>query len=174
MLSPLIPIPRGRKGTNVKNWSGLTPEKLAQEFFKYKNPNRGVRLDKYAVIDPDTPAAMSAVKIWEREGLLIPTPAWRTARGFEKRLYLRPPEFDSLLTIEAIKLQLRAGAGHYDVIPPSYVKDPEDGIDGDYNWLPHLDPESVAPAPLPEPIFDYFKQHGRKANNNNSSAFSSI
>jgi hypothetical protein len=158
MISPLIAIPKGRKGTNLEKWSTMSPEQLAQACNGH-NGNRGVRLDNYAVPDPDEKAAEELLNQWEREGKLPPTVAWRTASGFTKRLFLRPEGLKTALSIPAIKLQLRTGAGMYEVIPPSYVKDPEKGIDGKYAWLPDQDPASIEPALLPEGILEYFLKH---------------
>lgn len=79
MLFPLIPIPRGRKGPVLKNWQALAPDQLAQAFLGQNGCNRGVRLDHYAVLDPDTKAAGQLLDGWEQEGKLPPTVAWRTA-----------------------------------------------------------------------------------------------
>jgi len=162
MLAPLIPIPHGRKGTNLEGWSSLPPDELARKFQDNNGGNRGLRLDHYVSIDPDTPAAETVCETWEREGKLPPTWTWRTARGVIRRLYLRPQELLDTLTIEAISLQLRTGNKYYDVIPPSYVKDPKKGIDGFYTWLPDQDPYSISIAPLPQEILEYFKKHAGK------------
>lgn len=168
MLFPLIPIPRGRKGPVLKNWQALAPEQLAQAFQGQNKCNRGVRLDHYAVLDPDTNAAGQLLDGWEQEGMLPPTIAWRTAAGNIKRLFKRPSGLQSCLTIQAVKLQLRTGAGMQDVIPPSYVKDPEKGIDGHYAWLPGQDPESIEPAELPGEILAYFREHSNNGNGQNA------
>jgi hypothetical protein len=159
VIGPRIPIPRGRKGPVLKDWPNLTPEQLAAELKRENGCNLGVRLDHYAVLDPDTQAAGSLLDMWEQEGQLPPTVAWRTAAGNIKRLYLRPNELQSPLTIPTIKLQLRTGSGMQDVIPPSYVKDSEKGIDGEYVWLKDQDPESIEPASLPHSIIEYFIKH---------------
>jgi hypothetical protein len=129
---------------------------------KWNGCNLGLRLDNYASIDPDTKAAEMLCDTWEREGKLPPTWAWRTARGIIRRLFLRPEELADTLTIEAIDLQLRTGNKFYDVIPPSYVKDPKKGIDGHYTWLPDQDPESIDIAHLPPEILKYFQIHAGK------------
>jgi Bifunctional DNA primase/polymerase, N-terminal len=159
MIGPLIPIPKGRKGPVLIDWQNLSPEHLAAEFKKGNGFNVGVRLDHYAVLDPDTKAAGTLLEAWEREGKLPPTVAWQTAAGNIKRLYQRPQNLQGPLTISGIKLQLRTGAGMQDVIPPSYVKDDEKGIDGVYAWLPDQDPKSMDPAPLPQVVLEYFKTH---------------
>lgn len=159
MLGPLIPIPKGQKGTNLKTWSTMSPEELNREVKKRNNCNVGLRLENYASIDPDSPEAEAVCESWEREGKLPPTWAWMTARGVVRRLYLKPEGLEAAMTIEAIKLQLRTGKGLYDVIPPSYVKDPKKGIDGHYVWLPGQDPESIEIAPLPSETLEYFQKN---------------
>ncbi len=174
MIGPLIPIPKGRKGPVLKNWQTLTPEQLAAELAKQNGCNRGVRLDHYAVLDPDSPEAGQLLDSWEREGKLDPTVAWRTAAGNIKRLYQCPPDLKGPLTISSIKLQLRTGTGMQDLIPPSYVKDPEKKIDGAYNWLPDQDPGSIQPARLPDAVLEYFKKHsGGGANPTDTNTYSS-
>jgi hypothetical protein len=158
MIGPLIPIPRGLKGPVLKNWQRKSPEQLA-EVCNGHNGNRGVRLDNYAVLDPDTKAAGDLLDVWEREGKLPPTVAWLTAAGNIKRLYQRPTELQGPLTIQTIKLQLRTGAGMQDIIPPSYVNDTEKGINGVYSWLPDQDPDSIEPASLPDSVLQYFLTH---------------
>jgi hypothetical protein len=161
-LDPLIPIPKPRKGTNLQEWSNMSPEELARELKERNGCNLGLRLDNYASLDPDTKAAEMVCDTWEREGKLPPTLAWRTARGVIRRLYLRPEGLSDTLTVEAINLQLRTGNKYYDVIPPSYVKDPKKGIDGHYTWLPDQDPESIDISPLPLEILKYFQTHAAK------------
>ena len=168
MIGPLIPIPKGRKAPVIKDWQNLTSEQLAAEFKGRNNCNWGIRLDYYAVLDPDTKAAGSLLDDWEQEGKLPPTVAWRTAAGNIKRLYQRPPELPGPLTIQDIKLQLRTGSGMQDVIPPSYVNDPEKGIDGFYAWLPDQDPESIEPPLLPRDVLEYFKAHSNNKTHSNS------
>lgn len=161
-LFPILPIPQGRKGPVLKNWQAMEPEALAVELSRQNGCNRGLRLDHYASLDPDTKAAQDLMGQWLREGILTPTIAWRTASGAERWLYLRPPDLAGPLTIQAINFQLRTGNGLQDVIPPSYIKDPEKGIDGFYVWLPDQDPESIEPAPLPAAVLEYFKTHSIK------------
>ncbi len=163
MISPIIPIPKGRKGPNLPNWQTLTPEQLAIKLKKSNGCNRGVRLDNYAVIDPDSKWAGVLMCEWEEQGELPPTIAWRTAAGNIKRLFKRPPGLEKTLTVKG-GLQLRTGAGMQDVIPPSYVKDPEKGIDGTYSWLPGRDPDSIAPADLPPTILAWFQKNAGNGN----------
>jgi hypothetical protein len=165
MICPILPIPRGQKGPRLKDWQNLTPEQLDAASKRQNGGNRGIRLDNYAVLDPDSKAANMLCEQWEREGKIPPTVAWRTAAGNIKRLFQRPPELQGPLTIRAIKLQLRTGAGMQDVIPPSYVNDPEKGIDGFYAWLPDQDPESIEPAALSADILKYFQTHAQATAN---------
>lgn len=158
MIGPILPLPRGGKKCLVKGWSTMAPEALAAELAKRKGCNRGVRLEEYAVLDPDSKAAGELCESWEKNGQLPRTVAWKTAAGNIKRLYRRPPGLEKPLTDKNTSLQLRTGAGFQDVIPPSYVKDPEKGIDGHYEWLPGQDPESIEPALLPDKIIEYFKR----------------
>jgi hypothetical protein len=79
-------------------------------------------------------------------------------------MYRRPADLTGPLIIKAIKFELRTGSGMYDVIPPSRVKDLEKGIDGFYEWLPGLDPESIELAELPPEIHDYFRTHAQPPN----------
>jgi len=170
MLSPMIAIPRGRKRPNTPGWQEMSAEDHAKALARRTGCNRGVRLDNYATLDPDSLAARELQAKWLKEGVLTPTVAWRTASGAERWLYLRPPELTGPLSITAIKYQLRTGNGLQDVIPPSYVKDTEKGIDGHYAWLPDQDPESIEPAPLSEYVLEYFKMHSSK--NAHSSIYS--
>lgn len=162
MIEPLIPIPKGRKGPVLKNWQNLTPEQLAAELAKHNGCNLGVRLDRYAVLDPDSQEATELLNTWEKEGKLPPTIAWRTAAGNIKRLYLRPPDLEGPISISHLNLQLRTGTGMQDVIPPSYVEDPEKGIKGYYYWLPDQDPKSLDPVPLPDEVLTFFKSHVKR------------
>jgi hypothetical protein len=159
-LSPIIPIPPGLKGTNLPGWSTASPDELDRLMVNHRG-NRGLRLDNCAILDPDSPAAVHLCEQWEREGKLPPTPAFKTARGIVKRIYLKPDELNAKLVISSLEFELRAGAGFYDVLPPSHVKDSKKGIDGDYSWLPGLDPESIELAELPQEILDYFRTHAR-------------
>ena len=171
MLTPLLPIPKGRKGPVFKGWQDMSHAQLAAELAGQNGCNLGVRLDHYAVLDPDSKAAGQQCETWEAEGKLPRTVAWRTAAGNIKRLFKRPPELQSCLTIQDIKLQLRTGAGMQDVVPPSYVKDSKKGIDGVYEWLPGQDPDTIEPAALPATILDYFLTHSeRKAENSNAAS----
>jgi hypothetical protein len=156
-LSPIITIPRGRKGPDIQDWQKMSAEDHAKILARRNGCNRGIRLDNYATLDPDSEAARELQDKWLREGVLTPTPAWRTASGAERWLYLRPPELTVPLTIPSINYQLRTGSGLQDVIPPSYVKDPEKGIDGFYTWLKDQDPDNIEPAPLPPAVLEYFK-----------------
>jgi hypothetical protein len=174
MLSPIIGIPRGRKAPDTPGWQEMSAEDHAKNLTRRNGCNRGVRLDNYATLDPDSLAARELQAKWLKEGVLTPTVAWRTASGAERWLYLRPPELTDPLSITAIKYQLRTGNGLQDVIPPSYVKDTEKGIDGHYAWLPDQDPESIEPAPLPDLIFQYFLTHSNyNVNTNNSNSCAS-
>lgn len=157
-LGPIIPIPEGKKGTNLKNWSTLSPAGLARIMANHRG-NRGQRLDGIASLDPDSPAAVKLCEEWAAEGKLPKTWTYKTARGIIRRMYKRSADLTRPLTIKEINLQLRTGAGMYDVIPPSRVTDAEKGIDGSYEWLPGLDPESTELAELPQEILDYFKAH---------------
>jgi hypothetical protein len=128
-LSPIIPIPDGRKGTNLPVWSTKSPDELATLMANHRG-NRGLRLDICAILDPDSPAAVKLCEQWEREGKLPHTPAFKTARGIVKRIFLKPHELNAKLVISALEFELRAGAGCYDVLPPSHAKYSKKGIDG--------------------------------------------
>lgn len=160
LRSPIIPIPDGKKATKLKKWSNLSTDELARLMTKHRG-NRGQRLDEIASLDPDSPAAVKLCETWEREGKLPPTWTYRTARGIVRRMYRRPAALTVPLTIKEIAFQLRTGPGMYDVIPPSRVKDPQKGIDGFYEWLPGLDPESIELADLPKEILEYFRTHAQ-------------
>lgn len=160
----LIPIPKGRKGPVLKNWQTLSPEPLAELIAKNPGCNRGIRHDNTAVLDPDSKEAGERCDSWETQGKLPKTVKWITAAGNTKRLYKRPIDLAGPLTIKELKLQLRTGAGLQDVIPPSYVKDPEKGIDGCYKWVEGCDPASVEVAELPREILNYFKTHSGNGN----------
>jgi Primase C terminal 1 (PriCT-1)/Protein of unknown function (DUF3987)/Bifunctional DNA primase/polymerase, N-terminal len=162
-LGPIIPIPEGRKGTNLKNWSTLPLEELARIMANHQG-NRGVRLDEIASIDPDTEAAVKLCEQWDKEGKLPETWTYKTARGIVRRMYKRPAGLTGPLHIKEISLQLRTGSGLYDVMPPSRVTDPEKGIDGVYDWLPGLDPESINLADFPQEILCYFQTHAQIPN----------
>ena len=155
----LIPIPKGRKGPVLKNWQTLSPEALAEFIAQNPECNRGIRHDNTAVLDPDSKEAGELCDTWETQGKLPKTVKWITAAGNTKRLYRRPTDLDGPLTIKELKLQLRTGAGLQDVIPPSYVNDPEKGIDGFYKWAEGCDPASIGVAELPREILNYFKTH---------------
>jgi hypothetical protein len=161
MIGPILPLPRGIKKCFIKDWPNKAPADLVKLVEKSNGGNRGVRLDHYASLDPDSAAARSLMAQWERQGILTPTVAWKTASGAPRRLYLRPEGLRESLTIQTLNFQLRTGNGLQDVIPPSYVKDPEKKIDGSYSWLPGHDPESIEVAPLPDAILSYFQIHGR-------------
>ena len=155
-VSPLIPLPKNEKGPRLKNWQTLSEAELTHRVAQNNGGNVGVRLDRYAVLDPDEIAAESLLNGWEQKGKLPPTIAWKTARGYTKRLYLRPNPwpFDSgAVTLADMKLELRSGSGHQDVIPPSVI----DGVA--YRWLPDQDPESIEPAPLPEFVVRFFQEN---------------
>jgi hypothetical protein len=159
-LGPIIPIPDGQKGTNLTEWSTLSPDELERKM-KHHRGNRGLRLDDLASLDPDSQAAVDLCERWDREGRLPETWTFKTARGIVRRIYRRPVELTGPLTIKAIAFQLRSGSGLYDVIPPSRVKDPEKEIDGFYKWVPGLDPESIPLADLPVDILDHFRTHAQ-------------
>lgn len=113
----LIPIPKGRKGPVLKDWSTLSPEALTELIAKNPDCNRGIRHDNTAVLDPDSKEAGELCDTWETQGKLPKTVKWITAAGNTKRLYKRPTDLDGPLTIKELKLQLRTGAGLQDVIP---------------------------------------------------------
>jgi hypothetical protein len=160
----LVPIPKGLKKPVIEGWQKRSPESLR----KLIKPgcNIGVRHDFTAVIDPDSPEAGQICDAWEVEGKLPETVKWITAAGNIKRLYKCPPSLRKTLTIKKLNLQLRTGSGLQDVIPPSYVKNPEKGIDGFYKWVPGHDPESIEIAELPLEIVQFFK---KKSGNGNGS-----
>ena len=160
----LIPIPKGRKGPVLKNWQTLSPEALAEFIAQNPECNRGIRHDNTAVLDPDSKEAGELCGTWEAEGKLPKTVTWITAAGNIKRLYKRPAGIDGALTIKELKLQLRTGTGLQDVIPDSYVNDPDKGIDGYYRWEEGHDPGSIEVADLPQEIIDYFKKHSGNGN----------
>jgi hypothetical protein len=159
-FGPIIPIPDGQKGTNLPDWSTLSPDELERKMEHHRG-NQGLRLDDLASLDPDSQAAVHLSEQWDREGRLPKTWTYKTARGIVRRFYRRPADLTGPLTIKAIAFQLRAGARLYDVIPPSRVEDPEKGIDGFYEWLPGLDPESIPLADLPADILNYFRTHAQ-------------
>lgn len=161
-LHPLVPVVKNGKKIIVDGWQTLSGEELEKMVAANNGGNVGIRLDNYAVIDPDEPAAEIFVNDWEREGKLTPTVCWKTARGFTKRLYLRPNPwpFDThTANIPNMKLQLRSGSGVQDVLPPSYVIDNIKKFRGRYEWIPGHDPDQINPAPLPDAILDYFQKH---------------
>jgi hypothetical protein len=163
MIGPVLTLPHGGKECYVEKWTTLPREDLATLVAKKNGSgNRGVRLDDYASLDPDSPGARTLMEQWKREGVLSRTVAWKTASGAERHLYQRPPDLTEALFISIIRFQLRTGAGMQDVIPPSYVKDLKKEIDGHYEWLPGQDPESIEVAPLPETILAYFRTHADK------------
>jgi hypothetical protein len=163
-IGPLVPIHRKKKACYLESWSSLSPEELAVALVKNNGGNVGLRLDKYASLDPDSNAARNLCDQWEKEGKIPPTVAWRTASGAIRRLFIAPPGL-TRMQIPDLKFDLRHGTGVQDVIPPSYVDDPEKGIKGTYTWLPDQDPDSITPALLPAFVIDFFKKH--------SSSFSS-
>jgi hypothetical protein len=160
VIGPILHLPYGLKKCFITGWPTAPPEDLASELAKQNGCNRGVRLDHYASLDLDSPAAKALLDQWKRDGTLPRTVGWKTASGAERHLFKRPTGLSGPLTIGVLKFQLRTGNGMQDVIPPSYVKDPEKGIDGHYEWLPGQDPESIEVADLPDTILAYFRTHG--------------
>jgi hypothetical protein len=154
-LAPLLPVHWKRKGTFLTDWSTLKPEELSKKTNGWKE-NIALRLDDYVSIDPDSPAALEVVSQWDADGLLPATVSWRTARGIVRRLY-KPIPGTQKIKVESLNLDLRHGAGFYDIIPPSYVVDDSKGIKGVYEWIDGHDPDSIEVAPLPVFVLEYFK-----------------
>jgi hypothetical protein len=163
-LRPLVPVLKNLKKIIIDNWQELSEAQLAEEIEKNNGGNVGVRLDHYAVIDPDEPAAEMFVGEWEKRGILPPTVSWKTARGFTKRLYKRPsnwPFESNTINVQNMKLQLRSGPGVQDVIPPSYVIDKIKKFEGHYTWIPGRDPDSIDPSDLPQEILVHFLRYSQ-------------
>lgn len=158
-IGPIIPIPKGRKGPLLKNWQSLTAGELLEAINQDMGCNLGIRLDKYASLDPDSAAARELVAKWKEDGTLTPTTAWRTASGAERYLYLRPDDLDGPITIPGLDFQLRTGSGLQDVIPPSHVIEESKLIDGKYRWLSGMDPVSQPPTLLPHAIHVFFQEN---------------
>lgn len=155
-LSPLVPVLKNEKRIIVPDWQNLSADQLALKMKKNNGGNVGVRLDNYAVIDPDEPAAEIFANDWERKGILTPTVSWKTARGFTKRLYKRPANwpFDSnTVSLQNIKIQLRSGHGVQDVIPPSSINGSA------YQWIQGKDPDSMDPQELPQEVLVHFLKY---------------
>lgn len=169
-IGPLVPIKRPSKKCILNDWSILSPEELNAAVVKNNGGNIGLRLDHYASLDPDSMAARNLCEQWEKEGKLPPTVAWRTASGAIRRLYLAPAGLERM-QIPDLKFDLRHGSGVQDVIPPSYVVDPEKGIKGAYEWLPDQDPGSIEVAPLPEFVLEFFKTNSLSLSFKNSSTY---
>ncbi|MDD3579445.1 MAG: bifunctional DNA primase/polymerase [Desulfobacca sp.] len=169
MIGPLIPIIKNSKKPYLGEWTTLSESQLSEAMGKNNGGNVGLRLDRYVTLDPDALCYESLVNSWEKTGKLPPTVAWKTARGYTKRLYLRPDPwpFDSgqIIVKQATgkkdekgrdifdEMELRSGSGHQDVIPPSEI----DGVA--YRWLKDQDPEAIEPAPLPEFVIKFFQEN---------------
>jgi hypothetical protein len=163
-LRPLVPVLKNQKRIIEEGWQEMSEEQLAELVDKNNGGNVGVRLDHYAVLDPDEPAAEVFANEWERNGILPPTVSWRTAQGFTKRLYKRPPNwpFEShTANVPNMKIQLRSGSGVQDIIPPSYVIDKIKKFEGRYTWIPGKDPESIEPADLPQEVLVHFLRNAQ-------------
>jgi hypothetical protein len=167
-LGPLLPLARNSKAIYIDGWQTKKEEELEALVAKNNGGNVGLRLDRYVSLDPDSAAARNLAEQWEREGIIPPTVAWKTASGAVRRLFLAPPGL-SRMQIQEINFDLRHGPGFQDVIPPSYVIDPDKGIDGPYTWLPDQDPDSIEVAPLPTYILEYFKKHSSTCSSNKAS-----
>lgn len=167
-LGPLVPIHRPKKACYLNDWPTLSEAELEIAVAKNNGGNIGLRLDRYASLDPDSIAARNLCDQWEKEGKIPPTVAWRTASGAIRRLFHALPGLERM-QIKDLKFDLRHGCGVQDVIPPSFVDDPEKGIKGTYEWLPDQDPDSIDPAPLPEYVLEFFKKHSSSLSFKNTS-----
>lgn len=170
-IGPLLPLAKKSKAIYLDGWETKSEEELAELIKKNNGGNIGLRLDRYASLDPDSPAARNLCEQWEKEGRLPPTVAWRTASGAVRRLFIAPAGIEQM-QIKELKFQLRHGSGLQDVIPPSYVVDEEKGLNGKYEWLPDQDPDSIEVAPLPDFVLEFFKTNSVSLSFKNTSVTS--
>lgn len=164
-IAPFLPIPKGQKGTRLKDWSRLPWSDLAEAVKNNIGGNLGVRLDNLFALDPDCPEAEKFCNELEAKGELPPTVAYRTASGFTGRIFSPPlckPKngrtWAPLKIDSPMKLEVRTGAGQYIVIPPSYVEKTRTGKPGTYEWLPGHSPDDIKIADFPVELHERLKK----------------
>jgi archaellum biogenesis ATPase FlaH len=146
-IGPLIPVKLGAKFPPLlREWQNASQADLAQAWGRFEGANIALRLDHLLALDPDDQAAQDFLDTLEKEGQLPPTITWSTWRNRTIRLYrgrnglspVKPPKGSPMM------LEVRTGSKQYCILPPSQVNGRL------YQFLPHLSPQDLEPAELPQ------------------------